>query len=396
MAIELMETLDGIRAEEARRFGETIRDVDASPAALFGDAGRSLRPGRNTRNYRQRLAEAAKLLGNVLAGRVPSHRLREAMTTSDFPQLFGDILERQILGNYAETAHIWNRIARRSTMRDFRPGKRFYVDGGESVLEEVAQQAPYPAASLADGEYEIQVKKYGRRYPFSWEAMVNDDLEALQDIPQRAGRAARRSESRLVSSLYIQSTGPHSSLYTVGNANIITGNPALSVSGLQTGLNTLVKQTDTEGEPIGIDGAILVVPSTLEITALNIVNALQLELAESGGSANSTLITTNWVKTRLTVVVDPYARIINTTSGDTAWYLFANPNAGRPALELAFLRGHEQPEIFMKAPNAVRVGGGTAGPEDFDTDSLEYKLRHCFGAARMDPKATAASNGTNS
>jgi hypothetical protein len=42
-----------------------------------------------------------------LEGRRPLHHLREAMTTSDFPLLFADILDRQLLANYEATVPTW-------------------------------------------------------------------------------------------------------------------------------------------------------------------------------------------------------------------------------------------------------------------------------------------------
>ena len=97
--------------------------------------------------------------------------------------------------------------------------------------------------------------------------------------------------------------------------------------------------------------------------------------------------------------MNPYIPIVASSSnGNTSWFLFANPNNGRPALEMAFLRGHEEPEIFMKTSNAQRIGGGMTDPMDgdFDTDSLQYKVRHVLGGARLDPKMTVASSGAGS
>ena len=88
----------------------------------------------------------------------------------------------------------------------------------------------------------------------------------------------------------------------------------------------------------------------------------------------------------------------STANGSTSWFLFANPDNGRPAIEMGFLSGHEEPEIFMKAPNSMRVDGGGVDVMngDFDNDAIEYKLRHVFGGTREDPKMTVASNGSGS
>jgi hypothetical protein len=95
--------------------------------------------------------------------------------------------------------------------------------------------------------------------------------------------------------------------------------------------------------------------------------------------------------------VNPQIPLLATSAnGNTSWFLFANPSVGRPAMVLGFLRGHEEPEVFMKAPNAKRVGGGDVDPMegDFDTDGIQYKIRHVLGSKRLDTKATVASNGS--
>jgi hypothetical protein len=105
------------------------------------------------------------------------------------------------------------------------------------------------------------------------------------------------------------------------------------------------------------------------------------------------------MKNRVRLSVDPYIPIVASSSnGSTSWFLFANPNNGRPALEIGFLRGHESPEIFIKAPNAQRVGGGNVNPMDgdFDTDSIQYKVRHVLGGVTQDNKMSVASNGSGS
>jgi hypothetical protein len=119
----------------------------------------------------------------------------------------------------------------------------------------------------------------------------------------------------------------------------------------------------------------LVVPPALDITALNILNATQIWMKDQGGTQASSgsgatisqqsaqrLLTENWASGRVKPVVNYFAPLVNTTSGNTAWYLFADPNRGRPALQQSFLRGHEMPEMFMKSPNSMMIGQGQLGP----------------------------------
>ena len=379
---------------------ETLRAEEASTERLMKGEGMGARKMQLKRaaNYQKRLAEAATLMADVTKGRKPIFRLQEAMTTSDFPYLFGDILDRQVLAAYREYPSTWSNFAKRTTVRDFRDVKRFKTYGGDQVLPEVKEREGYELGKIDEGTpYTYAVKKYGRRLNFSFETITNDDLEALTDAPVRLGRAARRSEQKFVTGLYVDASGPHASLYTVGNANKITSNPALSLTALQTGMEIISKMKDENGEPIYIETIELVVPPALEVTALNYLNALQIELNEKGGSTNTKLVSQNWMKTKFRLNVDPYIPIVaSTANGHTSWFLFANPDNGRPALEVGFLRGHEEPEVFMKLANSVRVGGGGAEEFDFDTDSREYKVRHIFGGSRGDAKMTVGSNGSGS
>lgn len=363
------------------------------------------RNNRQNARFSRAVHEAARLIDDVRAGRRSDFVLREAMTTSDFPLLFGDVIDRVMLGNYAEWQPTWQNIVRPGTARDFRATKRLYITGGEAVLAQVKEQEEYPGASLGEGQYTVSVKKYGRRMPFSWEAILNDDMDALADVPARFARAARRSEERFVATLYAGASGPLAAVYSVGNKNIVTGNPVFSITALQTAMTVLSRQVDADGEPITIEMIELVVPPALEIPALNVLNAVQVEIGlvgqglDAAAVTENRLIVANWMKSRLRLSVNPYLpSIASSANGDTSWYLFASPRAGRPAIEFVRLRGFEQPQLFMKSPNAVRVGGGAVNPleGDFDTDSIDYKVRHVFGGGIIDPKMTVASNGSGS
>src|SRR5439155_20040193 len=112
----------------------------ASTHRIYAAEGASvsarLRRARRTGNpeYRRRLTEAAHLYGRVVKGDARAALdFQEAMTTSDFSFLFGDIIDRQILARYQAMPVRWNMIARRGRVRDFRTVKRFTLDGGEAI-----------------------------------------------------------------------------------------------------------------------------------------------------------------------------------------------------------------------------------------------------------------------
>ena len=322
--------------------------------------------------------------------------VRESMTTSDFPNLTGDVLDRMLLARFREWPSPWRRFMKvNNNLRDFRTVDRFAVDGLEGQWGNVPEGKEITYGALGETAYSYAPKKYAKGAKLSFEMMMNDDLGAFEDIPDRLGRGGARTIAKFATQLYVDSTGPHASLYTGGNNNIVTGNPALSITALTTAWNVLMAQVDEDGEPIVIESVILVVPPALEITARNIVNATQILMTNTGGISGQELAVNNWFGSRFEVVVDPYIPIVaSSANGNTSWFLFGSPSVGRPALEMGFIRGFAEPQLYQKLANTARVGGGVdqmAG--DFGTMSQEYKGVVAFGGTRLDPKSTVGSEG---
>jgi hypothetical protein len=157
------------------------------------------------------------------------------------------------------------------------------------------------------------------------------------------------------------------------------------------------------------------------VTAQNILNADYFWANDQGGTIDTfgtgatvsgtsgqRLNVANWARNIVKLAVNYYLPIVDTVYGNQGWYLFADPNGGRPAIEFAHLRGRRMPELFMKAPNSIAIGEGAMGPGpgpmigtsmqnpmegDFDTDAIHYKIRHVYGGVTVDPIMAVYSNG---
>lgn len=377
----------------------SFRADEATETTIF--AGDGARAGRRAGNpeYERRFDEALAIYARAMHGnRQDVWRFQEAMSRSDFQYLFADILQRSVLGTYTEWPSTWQTIARRGSRIDFRNGRAFTLDGAEAALPKVQELKEYPSRNVVDGKYDYAVEKYGSRIGISWEAIINDDLGQLRDLPDRLAKAARMTEEKFATSLYAGVSGPDATFFATGHANHMTA--ALSTGSLQEAMRLIWAQTDPDGNPIYTGKLRLVVPPALAITAHNILNATEIWAASGGGDGTGTnqLRSQNWVPQSIAeTVTQPWLPLLATTAnGNTSWYLFADPGVGRPAMEVGFLRGNEAPSLFVKSPNAQRVGGGLISPEDgdFDTDSVDYKVRHVVGGVLMDYRAAVASDGT--
>ena len=367
--------------------------AQASPEWALGRGFSIAKSYRQSPAYQERLTRLTEIVAAVTSGAQRMDKLIEAMSSSDFPLLFGDVLDRMLLGEYNDVPSDWRGYVRIARVRDFRTVKKYRVDGAMSPLLPVGPQEEYKHTALSESSYEYSVKKYGRKIGFDWESMINDDLDILTDIPRRFARASTRTERRFVTGLYAGPSGPLSTFYTVGNLNIITGNPVFSRTSLQAALLSLATARDADGEPILIEMVHLVVPPALEVEALNVLNSTQLIIGADTDAER--MMVNNWMQNRLTLHVDPYLPIISSTAnGNTSWYVFADPATTAPALEVAFLRGYEAPQVFVKAPDSIVLSGADPIPVDFDTDTQIYKVRHVFGGSQVDPSMTRASNGS--
>ncbi|HEY3529338.1 MAG TPA: hypothetical protein VGK78_09315 [Nocardioides sp.] len=337
-------------------------------------------------SYRGRVAEAGRLFVRAYNGDLHAQAdLREAMSTSDFPILFGDFLNRTLAAQYAARPPVWQQFAARTTVRDFRPQKIIDFLGGAGLLDDVAEYGEYPARSLSEAELEITVGKKGARLQWSWEMNINDDLGAFQRAPGQLSRGARSTEDHTVTSVLCDASGPKAWLGTPA-----TG--ALTQDTLNAGLEKLNTAVDTDGNPIDVGTPVLVIPPGQQLVAQQIVHTTEVRQTSA---SKTTIQAGNGLLTVPQIVVNRWLSSINTTNGDTAWYLLPDPNSARPAVFAAFLRGHESPDLRVKADAGMMLGGGQIDPAEgsFERDDIQYRLRHVLGGAQGFDDAVFVSTG---
>lgn len=340
------------------------------------------------------------------------HLFTEAMSTSDFKILTQDVLDRELLGYYKQVPIPNLGLVRPKTLNDFRNRRLYIYDGMTTRFDKLGEHEVHKQRAFAEQtpiDYYPDVYAAGAKV--TWRALINDDLGLFKEIPNRLAIGAARTKHYFISTLYVDANGPHASLYTAGAKNIINitngaskNNPKLDAAGLSDAFAVMMNQVDAGGDPILIPGNLyLVVGPALFTTAKNLMNMLTVDVSIEGGTTNTqgfgtrVLRVNNWMVGGLTLVLDPYMRQITTASGtkDTQWLLFADPTMQeRPALELGSLRGYDTPQLFMKAPNTMRVGGGLdPAMGDFYSMATEYKSVLAFGGTRVDGKATVSSTG---
>ena len=416
---------------------EAVTKYEGLSADLEGYTGAR----RNATNaYQRRVNEASKLIARVALGQEDPFLLKQAfnptadyavgklmesypglivregiggMSVTDFSILTIDVLDRVLYGYYNAMPIVSEPLVKKHTLNDFRNVSRYLMDGATDPPEEV-QPGAAPKEKVLTQEPLIQYapKKYSAFTRVVWEAMVNDDLGAFNDLGGRLAIGANRGIEKFLTGLYVDANGPNANLYKTAFTNQITiangaasNNPALDAQGLQDAFKVLARMLDPDGYPIIITGKLYLVYGPAYVaTAQNLLNQVQTNLAINGGTTNvgnfpSQWITVNnWMVQNLTPIMNPFMRLVCTTAitQDTQWMLVAEPGKqNRPAMEFGFLRGFDTPQLFAKVPNTMRAGGG--GPDasmgDFYTMSQEMKILTVYGGKQVDGRSTVASTG---
>lgn len=368
----------------------------------YNAAGSTKQNRMSDPGYKKLLAEANNLINGVISGRMPSHLLHEAMGTSDFPILLGDNLSSRLLGAYTEapsTYQSWCAINR--NVRDFRAQYMKFMDTG-NLLEKVKEgqkgkEIPVPE----EGKYFYSVETYEESMKFSWEMLVNDDLNAFQTLPATLGQDAKNTVEKFATSLLVDASGPHASMFKEEGSqhNLITNK--LTYDGLRAGVKAFRKIRKPNGQPMNTTPKILAVAPALEEVAKDILGASTQFSANVSTANNKQVGFTLQNPNRFTfelVVLEWLPNIVtDSTAADESWFLLGDPNVGRGAFEVGFLRGvGDQPLVIKKKNDAEVMGGIDAAIGDFDSRSYEYKVLHAFGGCQKDWRYAVGSNGSGS
>ncbi len=375
------------------------------------------------------------LFGNAFSegGRIMP--LRETMAVTDYQALTVDVLDRLYYSIFKGFPIANKAIVKVRPLRDFRVVKRYLLDGGVEPITyrdpaepsgQRAMKGPVPQKNASLGVTSAGDTSAITYQPLlgqaedsiNWAALMNDDLGIFQDRAGRLALAARRGITKFITQQYVDVNGPHASLFTTAYKNQIIkangaqrDNPPLDTDGLIDAINILMSQTDAGGDPIWIDGRLrLVYGPSLEGNVQNAMNGLNVWVTTRGGVQNATPSTgfpnaalniRPWMVERMDPVLDPYMRIVaSSASGsikNTQWYIFVDPNSvERPAIEIGFLNGFEDPQLFQRAPTTMRPGGGIEPMMgNYDTLDTDLKIISVMGGARIEGRVCVSSTGAN-
>lgn len=169
----------------------------------------------------------------------------------------------------------------------------------------------------------------------------------------------------------------NAAFFATGNKNYLAGaDTALSIDGLTKAEKTFMDQVDSDGKPIGIMPAVMLVPTALSAIATMPYKSLEIR----DNTANIKCPVANPHQNKFRAEVSRYlSNSSYTGNSEKAWYLLADPT-DLPVIEVAFLNGQE----------ALTIETAEA---DFNVLGIQMRGYHDFGVALQDPRGGVKSKG---
>ena len=384
--------------------------------------------------YVAKTRAAVRLIEDVQHGRggvMGRARLLEAISYDDFNYIMQDIIYRKMLEKWAipdSPYENWSKEIKVPTMQ--RPGKMFTLDGIETPIPLVHPGEQPTLRSPYDSGIAVRPYKYMADVELLWETMLEDDLNALSDIPSRLTNAIKATKGRINTGTYADSGGfkdtlgdPfHASnndkilnptLATASakhidntlNANAQFGvavNAPISLPAIQAARTQVSKFLSPDGNPIDVKLMHLVIGNGLAEIARNILGAQSYEMERAGGltgganNADPGFVRMTVSKdsiSGLSLHVDPYLHVVVSTGtrADTMWMMVADKNIARPLFAHCLLAGHEMPIVQRRVPNYRGVGQNNG--QNVDWISTGFRCGFIYGTQWGDARGAVASNG---
>lgn len=286
-------------------------------------------------------------------------------STSDFGNILLDVANKAILLGWEENDETFEKWTKKGQLSDFKTAHRIGL-GAFPSLRKVREGAEYKYVTLNDKGETIALATYGELFSISRQAIINDDMNMLTDVPKKLGEAAKATIGDLVYAVLVdnEKMSDKKALFSADHKNMITG--GMDVETISVGRTAMRQQKEGE-RTLNIRPAFMLVPTTLETQATQVVKSGSVK----GADVNSNII--NPIRDLAEIIAEP--RLDDASGKD--WYMASRQ--GSDTIEVAYLNGIDLPYIDQL--------------DGFTSDGVTTKVRIDAGVAPVDYRGLLKVSG---
>jgi hypothetical protein len=307
----------------------------------------------------------------------------EGFSTASLSGILSNLLNKSLLVSFLAVPTASQDFCGTQDLNDFKLASRYRLSMN-GTLDKVGPTGELKSTTMQDETWTNQLDTYGRLITLNRQMLINDDLDALLQLPRLLGRVAALAIEEAVFTLLLananQSDG--NAFFSAPHNNFLSGpNSALSIAALASAVPLFLKQTDAAGKPIVLAPAILLVSPENKILADQLykdTNVVTIFGAASG--SGKTVPQSNPHSGKYRPVQSPYlSNGILANNSSTGWYLLADP-ADVPMIAIGYLRGQRTPTIDQ-------------GQTDMDILGFRWRCYFDFGVGAVDWRAGVFNAG---
>lgn len=305
-------------------------------------------------------AEVVGYRGLLRTGRQADEALKRAfLSTSDFPAIFMDAMNVRLLARYQTQAPTYRLFCARYVNPDFRAAN--VVRAGDfPALQPVGQNGEIKHGAFSESKEQLKVDAYAIQMAISRVMIVNDQLQAIDQVLGSAGVRVTDWENVMAFAKLAEGSGAGPLLLTDNkrvfhsdHGNLAGSGTAIDVTNIGLGRAAMRKQKTLDGMLANFQPKILLTGPDKETQAEQLLASIT-------------------PATNATAVPESMRKLMPVADGNlagNAWYLFADP-AVAPCFHYGYLEGYEGPRMTSE--------------EEFGVQGLKVKLEHDFGVAGTD------------
>jgi len=278
-------------------------------------------------------------------------KIQAANSTVSLPSIFSNVLNKAILAQMNIIPTVYQNYCKVDSAVDFK-SKDYIRLSGVGGFQRVTVDGELKEFRLTDGKYSAALTTWGSIMGLTRNQLINDDMGAFAQLPEIFGRASQLAIeqeffTKLLAWFDSSNTLP---LPAAGHPLNPLGSLALgptNMAALQWAMQWFRDQVDSQGLPMLTTPVSLLVPTSLEVPALQCMKEV---------TAN-TPAGTNVMSGMFRVDVSPYlnnAKITNYSQKN--WMLFADP-AVLAGMICLFLNGNSSPTFESSEMDFDVVGG---------------------------------------
>ncbi|HGG04733.1 MAG TPA: Clp protease ClpP [Aliiroseovarius sp.] len=278
--------------------------------------------------------------------------------TSDFPNILGDAVNRVLAAQYELVDRTFTEVSREMQFNDFRVHNVVRPDEFPS-LTKINETGEIKFGSIGDSKETMALAAYATGLGISRQALVNDDLGAIQDVLDNAAAIVPEFEEDIFWATFLANgaLADGTPMFHADHGNLAGSGTAITTAAVSAGRKALRQMKAADGKrTIKSNGPnILLVGPSKETEAEQFLKDVAATKAAD-----------------VNIFSGKLRPVVTEAITDNAWYLLVDPAKRTHNMKHGYLRGRKVPRVRVDEPFGVQ-GMRMTLEHDFGVGGVNYR-----------------------